>query len=472
MTNPKRAPRATVATRSLAVAAMVLWIARFLTSGASAQPVEARPLGDWAPVKPITLTAPSNPGGGWDQTARFLQYAITENDLAPVPFEVVNRGGAGGTIGLNELVRRYGGDPYKLLISGYGMTGAVQIHGSANDLLDTTPIARLTGEFQAIAVPAASPHRTLADLIEAFRADPGNVSFGGGSAGGADQIFITLFAERLGIPASDVNYVAFTGGGEASAALMGEQVTAGVGGYAEWQPLVEAGRVRMLAVSSPTRSVDPDVPTFVEEGVDVQFQNWRAVLAAPGITEAQRAYLIGLVSRAVRTRTWRDVLARNQWQDAFLPGEAFEAFIAEDSAVTAGVLSRMGLGAGGEGYAAVGPYFFPGVVGAGLAACVLLMGAGALRAAPQAPAPAMTGEEGGVDGPVPGAARFGVAALTLGAYAVGLALVGFVLSTPFLVAGLSRAVGSRRPVLDLVVGAALTGLIVLVFEGLLNVEVP
>ncbi len=133
----------------------------------------------WQPQKPITFIVPSNPGGGWDQTARFLQRSIIVEELSPVSFEVVNRGGAGGTISLAELVDRYEGDSHKLMMSGFGMVGSILMHDSKHDLSSTTPIARLTSEFQAIGVPANSPFQTLDDLIAAFKADPSSFAWGG-----------------------------------------------------------------------------------------------------------------------------------------------------------------------------------------------------------------------------------------------------------------------------------------------------
>lgn len=182
----------------------------------------------WAPAVPLTIVAPANPGGGWDQTARLLQLALERDQLVSEPVEVVNQGGAGGTIGLAELVDSRRGDSHALMIGGYGMLGAVLMHGSRYTLKDVTPIARLTSEYQVIAVPAASPFKTLEDLLTAFKAAPESISWAGGSAGSADHIFIALLAERLGVDPARINYVAFTGGGDAATAVMGGQVSVGV----------------------------------------------------------------------------------------------------------------------------------------------------------------------------------------------------------------------------------------------------
>ncbi|MCG8506307.1 MAG: tripartite tricarboxylate transporter TctB family protein [Sphingomonadales bacterium] len=426
---------------------------------------------EWSPEKTITIIAPSNPGGGWDQTARFLQHTIANEELSPVGFEVVNRGGAGGTIGLGELIERYEGDPYKLMITGFGMNGAVVMHGSRHSLLEATPIARLTGEYQALAVPVASPFQTLDDFIDALRASPENISVGGGSAGGADQIFATIVAEKVGVEASKLNYVAFTGGGEAAAALLGGQVSAGVSGYAEWGSLIDAGRVRLLAVSSPDRIVDPDLPTFRELGIDVEFQNWRGIVAAPGISDQQRAWLTTVIAKARASDTWKGILKRNNWQDSYQTGRALEDFITAEKEIIRDMLTRAGMGAGGKGYAAVGPYFFPTVIGLGLAACALFFAYSRLRSGSISLRPLPVGDNT-VAGATPDIRRFCFAAFTCVLYIVALRYVGFLIATPLFIVTVSRIIGSRAPVRDLIVGVALSVAIALVFENLLSVDIP
>ena len=117
-------------------------------------------------------------------------------------------------------------------------------------LHDVTPLARLTGEYEVIAVPAASPFRTLRDLLDAFTARPESISWGGGSAGGSDQILAGLVADAVGVSPARVNYIAFSGGGESLSAILGGQVSVGINGLAEFAPQIEAGTLRALAISS------------------------------------------------------------------------------------------------------------------------------------------------------------------------------------------------------------------------------
>ena len=419
----------------------------------------------WQPQRSMTLIAPAKPGGGWDQTARFMQLTLAQEQLLDVPLEVINRGGAGGTIGLAELVERHPADPHKLLVSGFGMNGAVLLHNSPHSLLSSTPIARLTSEYQVFAVPVESPYQKLSDLLQDFQQNPKAMSWGGGSAGGADHIFINLVGEQLGISPDQISYVAFAGGGEASAALLGGQVNVGIGGYAEWQGLLEAGRVRLLAISAQDRSANANLPTFRELGLDIVFANWRCLLAAPGITPAQRQWLTDTITQAVASETWQQILKRNQWQDSFLTGDAFEAFIAEDAQTTVRILKRMGLGSDGSGYAIIGPYFFPWIIAAGLLLCGLLLTITQWR---QTTAPA-TNTETTSNSPWP---KFLSAFALCVAYAWLLDSVGFIWITPLFVLLMAKLMGSYRWVRDSLVGVGLTAAVFVVFSQFLNMSVP
>lgn len=423
-------------------------------------------MASWQPEYPLVITVPSNPGGGWDQLGRFLQRSIIQEKSSPVSIEVVNKGGAGGIIALAELVSTFNANPYKLMITGFGMTGATIMHNSEFSLQSTTPIARLTGEFQAIGVPYDSPYHTLEEFIKAFKANPKEIIWGGGSAGGADHLFINLLANKLNISPQDVNYVAFTGGGEATAALMGGQVSVGVSGYSEWGGVVDAKRVRLLGVSSATRIVHPDISTFTELDIDVVFQNWRAIVAAPNISEEQRQYLIDLVTKTRNSSTWQDIVKRNNWQDSFLAGDDFTKFIIDERKLTQHVISLGGLGKGGEGYAYIGPFFFPLIAGAGLLICSLFLLVKFIKNRKSVP------NIYNKASPESNLNKFSLASITIAIYLLGLSYIGFIYVTPFFISITSKILGSKSIKRDIIVSVILTALITIIFEKFLNVVVP
>ena len=289
-----------------------------------------------------TIMAPANPGGGWDGTARAMQEVMQAEAIAP-SVEVVNVPGAGGTVGLAQFVADSGGDPTKLIVGGYVMVGAILTNASPVTLKDVTPIARLTGDTEAIVVPAASDIQTLGDLVEKLKADPGSVSWAGGSAGGTDHITVGLLAKAAGVDPTKINYVAFSGGGEAMAAILGNQVTAGVSSVGEFAEQVKAGTMRLLAVSSAERLPGIDAPTIKEAGFDVVVENWRMVAAAPGLTPEQVAKISADIEKLNGSAGWTKMLADKGWTNTYLAGDGFAAQLDADIAATETVLRDIGL---------------------------------------------------------------------------------------------------------------------------------
>ena len=293
-----------------------------------------------AVAQALTITAPAAPGGGWDQTARALQRVLVETEPG-ANVQVDNVPGAAGTIGLARFIQSERGNPQALLVTGLVMVSGVIINGSPVSLANTTPIARLTGEYEIIVVPTASPYRSIGDLVEAFKTDPGAISWGGGSAGGTDDLLIRLLAEQVGLPASKVNYIAFSGGGAALAAVLGGQLSAAVSGYSEFAGQVEAGQLRVLAVSSPSRVRSINAPTLRESGIALDLANWRAIVAPPGVSGVEQQALIDRMTRMTSSAQWKSALARNGWDDQFLAGPAFRQFLLSEQSRIEDVLRRL-----------------------------------------------------------------------------------------------------------------------------------
>jgi putative tricarboxylic transport membrane protein len=315
--------------------APLLAVAMLTASNAPAQPL----------FEELRLIAPAAPGGGWDQTARAMQQVLQRESIVTTPV-VENVPGAAGTIGLARFVGAERGNGDALLVSGLIMLGGIVTYESPVTLADAVPIARLTGEYEALAVPATSPFRTLEDLLAAFRERPESISWGGGSVGGSDQILAGLIAAAVGVEPRLVNYIGYSGGGEALAAILGGQVSVGVNGLAEFAAQVEAGTLRVLAVSSAERLPGVDAPTLRERGVDVEFENWRSIVAPPGITAGERARLGATVDAMVRSDEWRAMLARYRWLDRYLAGDEFAAFAAAEERRVRAVLRELGGRAG------------------------------------------------------------------------------------------------------------------------------
>ncbi|KKC33241.1 Bug family tripartite tricarboxylate transporter substrate binding protein [Devosia psychrophila] len=289
-----------------------------------------------------TIMAPAAPGGGWDQTARSMQEALQAEGISG-NVQVTNVPGAGGTIGLAQFVNQFNANPNALIVGGYVMVGAVLTNASPVSLANVTPIARLTGESDVIVVPAASELKTVDDLIAKLKADPGSVSWAGGSAGGVDHIAAGLFAKTVGVDPTTVNYIAFSGGGEALAAVLGGQVTVGISGLGEFDAQIKSGDLRALATTGSARLEGSEIPTLGEAGVDLVVENWRMVAAAPGITDEQKTAIGADIEKLVSSATWKQTLATKGWQDMYLGGTDFDAQLAADTEATSAILKEIGL---------------------------------------------------------------------------------------------------------------------------------
>jgi putative tricarboxylic transport membrane protein len=412
-----------------------------------------------AAAQDLTIVAPAAPGGGWDQTARALQRAFAET-TPPVSVQVENVPGAAGTIGLARFASADRGRADALLVTGLVMVSGIVATHSVVSLADVTPIARLTGEHEVIVVPADSPHRTLQDLLAAFRAAPRSVSWGGGSAGGTDDLLARLMAEAMGVPPADVNYVAFSGGGEALAALLGGQITAGVSGLGEFAQSISSGQLRALAVSAPERVPELDAPTLREAGVPLDLANWRAVVAPPGVSDAEAAALTACVRAAVTSAAWRDTVARTGWTDLYQDGPAFRQFLLGEQARVEAVLAR--LAQGGPAAAAT---WTPTATTAPSLAVAFTIGLALLHG----------WQRRGVatGGIAPGGlARVSLIAGATLAHAVLQPVTGFIPTATLLFAAGATAMGSTRPWRALALGALVAAAITLVFAAGLGVPLP
>ncbi|MGW9450320.1 Bug family tripartite tricarboxylate transporter substrate binding protein [Streptomyces sp. NPDC055632] len=290
----------------------------------------------------LRFMVPNTPGGGYDITARTVAKNAEEAGLTG-DVEVFNLPGAGGTVGLTRLVGERGNGRLAMSM-GLGVVGALHTNKTPSTLADTTPIARLTEEQDIVVVGKDSPYKTIGDLLAAWKKEPGKLPVGGGSSpGGPDHLAPMLMARAAGIAPKDVNYVPFDGGGELLASILGNKVAFGVSGVGEYLDQIEAGELRLLAVTGPKRVPGLDAPTLREAGLDTEFTNWRGIVAPPGLSDAERDKLVALVTALHGSPQWRASMQTHGWDDAFLPGEGFGDFLAEQDRRVASVLKELGL---------------------------------------------------------------------------------------------------------------------------------
>jgi putative tricarboxylic transport membrane protein len=290
----------------------------------------------------LKMMIPANPGGGWDTTGRALGKALQDAGVAStVTYE--NKGGAAGALGLAQFVNASKGDPNAMMTMGAVMLGGIITGKPPVSLSQATPIARLTSEYNVFVVPEASPFKTMKDVVDQLKKDPGSVKWGGGSRGSTEHIAAAMIAREVGVDAAKINYVAFRGGGEAVAAILGNNVSVGGSGYSEFAQYIESGKMRAIAVTSAARLKGINVPTLKEQGINVEIGNWRGVYGAPGITPAQAKALGEMIVKATKSKAWAEAMEKNAWTPALMVGPEFGEFVDREFASLRATMVKAGM---------------------------------------------------------------------------------------------------------------------------------
>lgn len=312
--------------------------------GATADKEESSSAGSGdKPVTGLRIMVPNTPGSGYDVTARTVAQVMQDSKVASGA-QVYNLPGAGGTVGLQRLVNEKGNGKLAMQM-GLGVVGSSYTSKSAATLTDTTPLAKLIEEAGAIVVSKDSPYKTIDDLVTAWKKDPKKVAVGGGSSpGGPDHLLPMQLAQAVGIEPKKVNYVSYDGGGELLPAILGNKIAFGASGFGEFLDQIEAGQVRVLAVTSekPIDAVK-DAPTLKDSGIDLVFTNWRGIVAPPGITDAQEKTWIDSLTAMHDSEQWKAELTKRGWTDAFVTGDEFGTYLKEQDKSVADLLTELGL---------------------------------------------------------------------------------------------------------------------------------
>lgn len=327
----RRSGRRLVAVAATALAVMLLLTACGVTRG-----------GDPSGLHRLRMMVPNSPGGGYDLTARTAVKIMEDQDITG-RVEVFNVLGAGGTVAMARLMNERGNGDL-MMTMGLGVVGATYTNGSNIKASDATALAKLIEDPGAIFVPADSPFQTVADFVTAWKADPSKITIGGGSSpGGPDHLFPMELAKAVGVDPRTVNFVTYDGGGDLLTALLGKKITVGTSSPGELIDQIEAGQLRVLAVSSEERVGGVDAPTLRESGIDLTFANWRGVLAPPGIPDRAKQEMVKVLTELHDTQQWKDALVKNGWTDAFVTGAQFEQFLKDQDNRVSSTLTELGL---------------------------------------------------------------------------------------------------------------------------------
>ncbi len=288
----------------------------------------------------LRMLIPANPGGGWDATGRALGKALLDaKQAATVTYD--NKGGAAGALGLAPFLSSAKGDPNQLMVMGAVMLGGLITSKSPLNLMQATPLARLTTEYNVFVLPANSPLKTMADVVAQLKKDPGSVKWGGGSRGATEHIAAAMIAREVGVDPAKINYVAFRGGGEATAAILGGNVTVGGSGLSEFAEYINTGKMKAIACTAPQTLAG--IPTLKAQGINVEIGNWRGVFGGPGINPAQRKGLIDALVATTKSASWQEALKKNDWTPAVLTGDEFGKFVEAEFASLRAIMHKSGM---------------------------------------------------------------------------------------------------------------------------------
>jgi putative tricarboxylic transport membrane protein len=321
----------------LAVFLLPVWVCG---NAQAAEAARSAALGDY-PNRFIELTVPFAPGGGVDLFGRTVAQILNEQKIVNRSIQVVNKPGAGGSIGMTLMVQRKG-DPYNLLgIAIHAIVTPLTL-GTGYSYKDMTPIAKVFSEYEMMVVRAESPIKSLKDVEAALKKDPGSLTIGGASLGNSDHIAVALFAKSIGVDPTKLNYIPYSGG-ESNPAIIGGHVDIGMGGL-DLITHVESGRMRVLGITAPKRLGGrfQKLPTFVEQNYDVINENWRGLFGPPEMPAAVVQYWRDALGKMVQTAAWKAELEKNQWVNTF-EAENFRASLDREHLVYSALLKQLGL---------------------------------------------------------------------------------------------------------------------------------
>ena len=296
---------------------------------------------DLKPLKTIDWTIPGNPGG-YSLTADVVSKALKTEELMTDAHTMAYKAGAGGTTGLAAF-QEIKGKPNAALITGIAMVGGAALAKSKLNLMDSFPVAKIMREYNAIVVPTSSKYKTLNDLLTDISVNGKDVAIVGGNAGGVDHQIMGLLVKEKNIPVTKLNYVVLSGGTSVAAQLLAGGVAAGISGSTEFKPFVQSGKLRVLGVSSKKRLKGFAGKTFIEQGVNLFYGNWRGIMVPPDLTADEKLNWLKVMDALHGTPTWKSTLVSNDWDDEFEAGDAYTAFLKKEIPIVNAVIKDIGL---------------------------------------------------------------------------------------------------------------------------------
>lgn len=278
-------------------------------------------------------------GGGYGTTAIALGDALKKEELLK-DYTVTYRTNA--PLGLGYFADQKGRSDLGL-ITGFAMPGGLATNGSKLEITNYKAVASFLREAEAFAVPMNSKYKTINELLSDIKANPKTVAVGGGNYGGVDHVTIATLAEGVGVKATDLNYIPYSGGGTLTPDVIAGRVAVGISGTSEFASYVAAGKMRILAVTSPKPLTTIKGKTLIQQGINLTFGNWRGILAPADLSAADYANFVKVIDTVHVTQSWKDVLVAKSWIDEYRSGSAFTNWLATENKSIIAVLTAFKL---------------------------------------------------------------------------------------------------------------------------------
>ncbi len=293
----------------------------------------------------LDFVAPGGAGGGWDLTIRTTAKVLKDTGLVSVPMPVRNNPGAGGSVHLASLQEMKG---QARTITVYSAPLLLTKLAGTTTLghTDVTPLARLIADYAVFVVAADSPYNTMADVMDALKADIKSVKIGGiSSAGSMDHLQFLIMAKASGVKnLNKIDYVSFDD--SAVAQVLGGHIDLFSTGLSEVAGLIESGDLKALGQTAPHRvgtGIVADIPTCMEQGIDETFVNWRGIFGPPEMPEYAVSYWRDTFKELVATPEWKAAEEANGWDDAYMDAPEFAQFLDKANADFESILKEIGM---------------------------------------------------------------------------------------------------------------------------------
>ena len=292
------------------------------------------------PLTKLEWVASSGVGGGYGTTAIAFADAMKAEGMLS-EYTVSYKSGGSGVVGLGYFLDQKDRKDVAF-ITGFAMLSGIAANKSKLKHEDAKAISGLMREWEAIVVPTSSKYKTINQLLDDIKANP-KLPIAGGSKATVDHVFMGLVLEKVGLKASEMNYVPYSGDGEVITAVLGGQFAAGVSGASQFAPYVKAGKMRVLALSSPKRLKSIKGSTLIDQGINFSMGNWRGIMAPSSLTEAERINWIKVVDVTRAGDSWKATLAAKDWTNQTDTGKSWESFLATQKKEITATLVTLGL---------------------------------------------------------------------------------------------------------------------------------